>query len=122
MAGGEVTAAGIATKNLTAKKTVRIFGTIGRYTGAGAPPPSNTDRLYLGYLINYSAMNSRRVTLTVADREVGAVAHHREPVTDALFMPVRAGETPTLKSDHPQGPFVQTMYFAVAMLGTRGSS
>ncbi|MEU0939031.1 hypothetical protein [Embleya sp. NPDC005971] len=97
--GGEVTSAGIITKDLTAKKTVKIFGSITNSRTLGNIEPvgrGRTDTLVLGYLKPGTAGAHQRATLKVADRQVGCGSSNVRPAS-AVFLPLRKGEQATVE-------------------------
>ncbi|MGI5335984.1 hypothetical protein ACQEVS_00585 [Streptomyces sp. CA-181903] len=113
VAGGEVVAGGITTKDLTAKQTVKMIRFAGRtHTSFSLP----TDALLTGYMIQSDPRaNGGRYTVTVGDRQVGAYAHSTHHAADSLFLPIRAGESGVFAASQ----FVRRddLYFVVVMFG-----
>ncbi|MFI9271383.1 hypothetical protein ACIGXM_11810 [Kitasatospora sp. NPDC052896] len=115
--GGEVTAAGITTKDLTAKKTVRIFNSVVRISRPQDFP--GTDRLLVGYMVQgVGVPNPGMVTVTVGNREVGARGRSLSSA-DSLFLAVRGDEAVTYD---PSTISSTTMFLAWAILGSPTSS
>ncbi|WP_405361982.1 hypothetical protein OG535_29330 [Kitasatospora sp. NBC_00085] len=118
--GGGVTAAGITTKDLTAKKSVKIFSNIVRNANLTSGPA--TDRLLVGHMVTASGP-AGMVTVTVGNRQVGARARNSGGVgsgADSLFMPVRADEAAVTYDPSPINSL--SVYLAWAVLGTPASS
>ncbi|MFI6986577.1 hypothetical protein ACIBSV_49665 [Embleya sp. NPDC050154] len=123
---GEVQAGGITTNRVTAKKTVKIFGSVGKVTSDTGMLPATiggrTDRLLLGYVQRSTTYQYQSITFKVGAREAGCGVKNNAHIEDAVFLPLRADEQATWKTSGAIALYSGASRFVLAAFGDNSTS